>query len=799
MQFILGSFAPKALPQNLSLERIQIPANLDVRATLSKTGTLQKISGNITADTGHVILPEFYPTALPLQNLQITGQYDVQNGNWQISKLGVNILDNDGTIPVTLTADGNTSLRTVHVETALKDMNAAQINRWWPTGAAPGAIAWIHDNLKGGKIPNASFAADLHAAEGQDYALARLSGKWDMQNMTATFLPTFPAVTGINGDAQMDADNIHFNVQSGHLDDVNLQPGTMDISGLQADTQILKMDMPVTAQLPTVLKLLDTKPYEYVKKIGLDASTVSGGVGVDLKMELPLLAALKLSDIKYSAIANVAQVAIPNMLMGKDITQGRGVFELAADHMKITVQADLAGVPGEFTWQDFVAPQDHVTRRVIFNSELVEGDHARLGLPTAGRVTGNTKLSGVYELRDGQGSLKATMDFKDALVHVDDLSFQKPVAKPLTLNVDATLSNGGVLKLDAKGDGVTLQGTGLLDANTNPTQLNFPVFKMGPKNDFQLGFEQRGPQERWTLTGTTLDIGGMLAGKPAAPPVNTTPTPAPTPVPVTTENKSPQWIHLNVGTLYLANAQSMQNVQTEMDYNGKYWDKVMFRGNLRANAPVDVSWDAGTPGRKLLAHSPDAGATLAGLGITDAMIGGDLLVNGAGNPPGSEFVATSKVLIRNFRMREVPLLGRIIAAVSPTELLNKLRGKDGVAFDRLEAGVEYNDALLRIRDGKIHGESLGLTFEGDVNQTTRPETLLLKGTIVPLYAVNNALSGIPLLGSILSGKDGTGLIGFNFKASGTADNPDVSVNPLSAFAPGFLRDLFFDNSAVPPK
>ncbi len=403
---------------------------------------------------------------------------------------------------------------------------------------------------------------------------------------------------------------------------------------------------------------------------------------------------------------------------------------------------------------------------------------------------------GIYEMRDGQGTVKATMDFKDALVHVDDLSFQKPVGKALTLNVDATLSNNGALKLDAKGDDITLQGTGTLDDKQSPTQLSFPIFKMGPHNDLQLSFEKRGLQEHWNITGTALDIGGILAGKSAAP---TPTTPDPTPAPVMAENKTPKWIQMTVGTLYLANGQSVQNVQSEMNYNGRYWDKVIFRGSLHANAPVDVSWDANGPGRKLLVHSPDAGATLAGLGITDAMIGGDLLVNGMGNPPGSEFFTTSKISIKNFRMREVPLLGRVIAAVSPTELLNKLRGKDGVAFDKLEAGFEYNDVLLRIRDGKMHGESLGLTFEGEVNQTTHPQTLSLTGTIVPLYAVNNALSGIPLLGSILSGKDGTGLIGFNFKARGTADNPDVSVNPLSAFAPGFLRDLFFDNSNMPPK
>jgi hypothetical protein len=239
----------------------------------------------------------------------------------------------------------------------------------------------------------------------------------------------------------------------------------------------------------------------------------------------------------------------------------------------------------------------------------------------------------------------------------------------------------------------------------------------------------------------------------------------------------------------------LKNFEANMGFNGQDWNKVILHGDLHPGAPFTINWDANAPGRKLSVRTPDAGAALSALDITTQMIGGDLTIDGAGDGPSSTpnnaWLAHGRVIVKNFRMREVPLLGRLVAAVSPGELLDKLRGKDGVGFDKLEVNFDYNDSVLRLSSGKAHGQTIGLTFAGDVNHAARPTTLKMNGTFVPLYMVNGVLSGVPIIGDILNGKDGGGLLGFNYTATGPASDPSVSVNPLSAFAPGFLRDLFF--------
>jgi hypothetical protein len=49
---------------------------------------------------------------------------------------------------------------------------------------------------------------------------------------------------------------------------------------------------------------------------------------------------------------------------------------------------------------------------------------------------------------------------------------------------------------------------------------------------------------------------------------------------------------------------------------------------------------------------------------------------------------------------------------------------------------------------------------------------------------------VPLFGPLLGGGQNEGLFAVNFRLNGQASAPSLSVNPLSAVAPGFLRKLF---------
>jgi len=62
------------------------------------------------------------------------------------------------------------------------------------------------------------------------------------------------------------------------------------------------------------------------------------------------------------------------------------------------------------------------------------------------------------------------------------------------------------------------------------------------------------------------------------------------------------------------------------------------------------------------------------------------------------------------------------------------------------------------------------------------------------------LNNIPVIGEALSGGKGEGVFAATYKVEGTyPENVDVSVNPLSMLAPGFLRNVFGGGAAEMPE
>ena len=88
------------------------------------------------------------------------------------------------------------------------------------------------------------------------------------------------------------------------------------------------------------------------------------------------------------------------------------------------------------------------------------------------------------------------------------------------------------------------------------------------------------------------------------------------------------------------------------------------------------------------------------------------------------------------------------------------------------------------------GSGLGARVDGAIDLDAR--TLALSGTVAPLYAINRLLGRIPIVGNLMRGENSDAAIAATFSIGGTFADPQISVNPLSALVPGFLRDLLGD-------
>jgi hypothetical protein len=111
-----------------------------------------------------------------------------------------------------------------------------------------------------------------------------------------------------------------------------------------------------------------------------------------------------------------------------------------------------------------------------------------------------------------------------------------------------------------------------------------------------------------------------------------------------------------------------------------------------------------------------------------------------------------------------------------------------VQFVKLKADFTRTASRLEFREAVIWGMQVGFTLGGWIDYGR--DRTDIAGTFVPVYGLNNMFSQVPVVGLILGGGRNEGLFAVNFRISGPASSPTLTVNPLSAVAPGFLRKFF---------
>ena len=99
---------------------------------------------------------------------------------------------------------------------------------------------------------------------------------------------------------------------------------------------------------------------------------------------------------------------------------------------------------------------------------------------------------------------------------------------------------------------------------------------------------------------------------------------------------------------------------------------------------------------------------------------------------------------------------------------------------------------LELTDARAFSASLGVTAKGRVLRERPGQRMLLEleGTIVPAYMFNALLGNLPVLGRLFSPEAGGGLFAATWRVMGPPGEAQVTMNPLAALTPGFLRGLF---------
>ncbi len=146
-------------------------------------------------------------------------------------------------------------------------------------------------------------------------------------------------------------------------------------------------------------------------------------------------------------------------------------------------------------------------------------------------------------------------------------------------------------------------------------------------------------------------------------------------------------------------------------------------------------------------------------------------------------VSTSKLVIDNFKVKEIPALAKLLALASLQGIADLLTG-EGIRFTDFEMNFTNQDKNMEIQELYAIGPAISILLEGYIEEG---KLISLRGTLVPATTINRSIASIPLLGDLLIGKKvGDGVFGVSFKIKGPPKDLETTVNPIKTLTPRFI-------------
>ncbi len=798
----------------------------NVSASMSLGGRVDFLRFTLTLGAGDLAVAGVLPEALPVRGMEVKGRFDGPTQELFVDGGSLRLGSEEDAGPE-INFEGKLQVRdrifhaSGSVETA--NVKADELGRYWPPIASPNGREWVLENVQRGVAESARVEVsasvpedDLEAVEIHD-----VKGTLKYSGLDIHFLRPMPPITGVHGTATFDAAGMHFQPAGGRLGDLIVQPSDIRIGGFDRDgPESMSIRSRVEGPVRDALLLLNHERLKLIDGLGIRPEDTGGTANTELSFDFPLIAALSFDDVDLSANAAVQDASVKQVLFGQDATKGQLEVAVTNTQMNLKGPVELGGVPGTVDWFepfDSSLPTGSVIRALV--PSIDNAGRERMGFDFLPYLDGPVSASIVYT---------AQRELPDEVRLIANLATAKLEAAPLVWTKDPGVTGEirAVVELvddratrikdvELTAGDLTASGHITMDeAGRDISEIFADSLRFG-RTAVSAVHMRRLPEETVvSIGGGRVDAQPYLTRDPKSP-GQAEPGNASAPNPEEPRDAFSITTARTLDALLFGEEQYLESVTFSLQQLTTGWDRIALDGEIPQKfwtPPVLGTGedDAETaepavpalPEKKLVsidfrpligtkhslrARTNDLGAALRVLNVLDTVEGGVLEVRGESEGPSPAFPIRASLQARDYRLVNASILARILTFGSLTGALDTLSG-EGIEFQRLIGDFVLNNGIASSESMRAYGPAIGLTAKGALNFDS--QNMDVEGAVIPAYTVNRVLGQIPVLGTILTGGDGGGVLGVNYSIGGTFEEPDISVNPLSALAPGFLRRLF---------
>ncbi len=743
-------------------------------ATLQRDpkGFVQSMSGQFRFDNLELNRPKLF--AAPLKLDAVSVDYRLSFAPLMIEVGAMTVHDGDGVYHVSGKSVAEADYWVNRYDIEINSADRARIMAFWPLRAIPRTRKWLVENIQNGRVNN--FRGGLRSKGGKfTYAF-----NFEVDDAQVRFMKTMPELRNAYGFGYLTNKDLRIDIRQGHLiapdnTRVDLEVGSFYIPDIQSRPAIGQIKLVARGGLRAALHLLDVEKFRFLQKVGLSPDVATGEVRVSGDLQVELSKYAKPKDIRFNATAEVQNLYSDTLIKGHVLKGERLIVKATQKGLEMNGPVTLDGVPMQAKWTLGFGPLagkgSQVEALVGLSDENLKG--LGITLPK-GSIAGETPAKVAVNIKKGQTpTYTVQSDLVGARLKVPALQWNK---SPKTAG------------------NLTMKGS----FGTHPTVDHISLTAPGMKATGKITFKQSGAMKalqlddlqagRWLNSAANIE---MLSKGNAR---------------ITLEGGSADLRNFNIETGTGTDGTGGSPVDIRLDRLTIISGLALtdFTAELRPGKAVRGTFSGRVNGGTritgtLLPHeygtafdirSKDAGRVLASAGFMENVYGGDMWV--VINPRAKAGEYDGSLEVKRTRMTNTSAMAGLLNGISVVGILQQLEG-EGIHFTTVDGRFLLRPDGVQLRDISAVGPSIGMTLDGWYNSTTK--TVDFEGVTTPLYALNGLFERA--LGKLSGRKKGEGLFSFTYRMKGPAENPKVTVNPLSILTPGVFREIFRRKVPVP--
>ena len=740
---------------------------------------------------GWVVLDPLTPNdeGLVLKRINLRGSVDTvaQKIALEQADLGTSELGGRDGRDVSIALSGNLTYGTAPrfaVALVGNPMPVGALKRLWPTFVAPWVRDWIVQHVSAGTVTKLEVAVNaplgILEINGPQVVDENIAIAIEASGAMLQPVAGLPAIRDADLTARITGRTAKVTLGKGQVDvspgrRLVMTNGVFELPDLRWPTAPAQIRFQLDGTVPAAAELLAMERLRDFSGAPFDPGTSRGNIASQIQLVVPMRADLPRGSTQYNINVDLTNFSAEKMLFGQKVEAT--ALQIAANNQGYQIKGEVRvnATQAQIDYRKLRSERDAELR---LQATLDDAARARFGLNIGTALTGPlpVRLTGrVNETETTDTRFDVEVDLTPATI--DNLlpGWAKPSGKPARA-VFALVKDKKSTRFDdllVDGQGVLVRGNVELDAKGEVELANFPVFATSDGDKASLRAE-RGSDGvlRVAVRGDVYDGRNFVKSAMSGPQD-----------PKSSARNADLDLDIRFGVVAGHHGEAIRGLDLRMSRRGGRIRSFSLNAKIGRDTPLlgEIRKRVSNGRQVLYFETNDAGALFRFADLYSRMIGGRVWV-GMEPPTPDQAPQDGVIQVQDFIIRGEAALDRV------TNNGQQPGRQNAVEFTIARAEFTRAPGRTVIRDGMVNGPMIGATLEGTIDYAR--DDVNVRGTLVPLYGLNNMVAQIPLFGLFLGGGSREGLLGITFQVTGSTSSPRTMVNPLSAIAPGVLRKFF---------